>query len=102
MSGVIGGMEEVRFEWDEAKEAENLRKHEVSFHEAQRAFLDPRCIIARDLKHSMMEERFYCFGKIGNHILTVRFTYRGRVIRILGAGYWRKGREIYEKENSLY
>jgi len=28
--------------------------------------------------------------------LTVRFTYRGSVIRIIGAGYWRKGRKIYE------
>lgn len=31
--------------------------------------------------------------------LTVRFTYRGSVIRIFGAGYWRKGKVIYEREN---
>jgi hypothetical protein len=33
---------------------------------------------------------------------TVRFTYRGGVIRIDGAGYWRKGRIIYEDENKVY
>jgi predicted RNA binding protein YcfA (HicA-like mRNA interferase family) len=32
-------------------------------------------------------------------ILTVRFTYRKNKIRIIGAGYWRKGKEIYEKSH---
>jgi hypothetical protein len=31
--------------------------------------------------------------------MTVRFTYRAGVIRIFGAGYWRKGKKIYEREN---
>lgn len=35
-------------------------------------------------------------------ILTVRFTYRGSVIRIFGAGYWRKGKAIYEHENQIH
>ena len=56
-------------------------------------------IIAEDLNHSQKEKRYYCFGKVGNEIITVRFTYRGSVIRIIGAGYWRKGRKIYESQN---
>ena len=36
------------FDWDPAKDAENLRKHGVSFGEAQIAFLDPGRVIARD------------------------------------------------------
>jgi len=32
-------------------------------------------------------------------VVTVRFTYREGVIRIIGAGLWRKGRGIYEREN---
>jgi hypothetical protein len=32
--------------------------------------------------------------------MTVRFTYRKDLIRILGAGYWRKGKKIYEQQNS--
>jgi hypothetical protein len=51
-------------------------------------------------QYSITESRYYCFGKIDNEILTVRFTYRGHKIRIIGAGYWRKGRNIYEKEKS--
>ena len=52
--------------------------------------------------HSKTEERFYCFGKVAGGVLTVRFTYRGDLIRIIGAGYWRKGKLVYEKENNLH
>ena len=74
----------------------------VSFEEAQLAFLDPNRVIARDISHSRSEERFYCFGRVGPRILTVRFTYRGRVIRIFGAGYWRRGRKIYETHSQIH
>lgn len=87
------------FEWDQSKNKLNQKKHNVSFEEAQYAFLDPKRIIAKDLEHSNKEERFYCFGKIEQNIVTVRFTYRNNKIRIIGAGYWRRGKSIYEKEN---
>ncbi len=87
------------FDWDDNKNEENQKKHNVSFEEAQLAFLDKDRIIAKDLEHSKIEERYYCFGKIVNGILTVRFTYRDNKIRIIGAGYWRKGKQLYEKEN---
>lgn len=87
------------FEWDSEKDAENQRKHGVSFSLAQQAFLDPKRVIARDLAHNESEARYYCFGQIDEGILTVRFTYRSEVIRIIGAGYWRKGKRIYEQEN---
>ncbi len=90
------------FEWDDAKNAANERKHGVSFTLAQRAFLDPRRVLAQDLAHSRREPRFYCMGKVGDAILTVRFTYRGSTLRIIGAGYWRKGRQVYERENALH
>ena len=96
-------MSEVSFEWDEAKNIENQRKHNVSFYEAQHAFLDRNRIIADDTQHSQGEKRYYCFGldKEGNGILTVRFTYLSGRIRIIGAGYWRKGKKIYEQENKI-
>jgi len=92
-------MRKVRFEWDAKKDKQNQEKHVVSFEFAQYAFTDPDRIIAEDLDHSQKEKRYYCFGKVGNVIITVRFTYRGSVIRIIGAGYWRKGRKIYENQN---
>jgi uncharacterized protein len=90
------------FEWDEDKDVENQAKHGVSFGLAQRAFLDPHRVIVKDASHSDEEERFYCMGRVDDGIVTVRFTYRANVIRIFGAGYWRKGRKIYEEENKLH
>jgi uncharacterized DUF497 family protein len=90
------------FEWDDAKDLANQAKHGLSFSEAQYAFADPDRIIAKDLYHSDEEDRFYCFGRLGEGIATVRFTYRDEVIRIFGAGYWRKGKRIYEYENQIH
>ena len=96
-------MIEMDFEWDEAKDLINQQKHGVSFDEARYAFLDKHRVIAKNLSHSCDEQRYYCFGlnKQENGVLTVRFTYRNSSIRIIGAGYWRKGKKIYEQNNSL-
>lgn len=89
------------FEWDENKNSLNKEKHNISFEEAQFAFSDTKRIIAKDIEHSKKEDRFYCFGKVNENIVTVRFTFRNNRIRIIGAGYWRKGKHIYEKENKI-
>ena len=94
-------MSESNFEWDDVKDLENQQTHGVSFTDAQYAFFDEDRLIAEDLVHSQTEKRYFCFGKDkeNNGVLTVRFTYRSERIRIIGAGYWRKGRKIYEKRN---
>ena len=98
----ISAMKLPDFEWDDFKNAQNTEKHGVSFYEAQYAFADSRRVIAEDVSHSDREERYYCFGKVGGGVLTVRFTFRNDVIRIIGAGYWRKGKAIYERENKVH
>jgi uncharacterized DUF497 family protein len=90
------------FEWDEAKNQENRIKHDVSFEKAVRAFHDPKRVIIKDADHSLSEERYHCIGIIEGSVVTVRFTYRGKRVRVLGAGYWRKGRKIYEEENPIH
>ncbi len=87
----------MRFEWDEDKNRENLDKHQVSFQEAQKAFLDTHRIILKDERHSQVEDRYFCIGIIADKVATVRFTIRGEKIRIFGAGYWREGKKLYEK-----
>jgi len=90
----------VRFDWDRDKEAVNVAKHAVDFSEAQSAFADPLLVLAADRGHSQKEPRLFCMGRSGRGgILAVRFTYRGETIRIIGAGYWRKGQKIYEEKN---
>jgi uncharacterized DUF497 family protein len=90
------------FEWDAAKDHLNQEKHGVSFALAQLAFLDYNRVILEDVEHSADEKRYYCLGRVGEGILTVRFTYRSNKIRIIGAGYWRKGKSIYERENKIH
>jgi uncharacterized DUF497 family protein len=87
----LGGAGPLRV-WDTRKDQENRRKH---------TFADPERVLAEDLSHSASERRYYGFGWVDGGIMTVRFTYRDDVIRIFGAGYWRKGRDIYERERKI-
>ena len=94
----------VKFEWDERKETANIAKpkHGVSFAKAQSVFADRKLVIAADEAHSKSEPRLFCVGRSeAGGILTVRFTFRRGIIRIIGAGYWRKGKTVYEKENQI-
>ncbi len=86
------------FVWNAGKERVNIAKHGVNFSVASKAFLDPKRKILLNAKHSATEERFYCIGNVDGRVLTVRFVYRGKKIRIFGAGYWRGGKKYYESE----
>jgi hypothetical protein len=87
-----------KFVWDTDREIANIAKHGVDFASASKVFLDPKRKIILDSKHSIMELRRYCIGKVEGKIITVRFTYRRGQVRIFGAGYWRKGKMYYEEE----
>ena len=92
----------MEFEWDQRKNVDIIKKHGVSFFEAQDAFFDLNRVISFDQKHSTKnEERYFCFGLVGEKVMTVRFTIRENKIRIFGAGYWREGRKKYEEKNQL-
>ncbi len=88
------------FDWDEQRDRANQSKHGIDFGTAQYAFLDPHRLIVHDAKHSESEERWFCIGKVNGRVLTVRFTYREKIIRIFGAAEWRKWRKFYEQHNS--
>ena len=88
----------MEFEWDHSKEVENLEKHGVDFSGVGFAWSDPHRVILRHPGLTAHEVRYQFVGFDGYGILTVRFTIRGGRIRIIGAGYWRKQRRIYEKQ----
>ena len=90
-------MVKYHFEWDDEKDAINQKRHGIAFVDAQEVFYDKHRVITQDDLHSTEEERLFCIGKTPKGILTVRFTVRGRTIRIIGAGNWRKWRKFYEK-----
>jgi len=92
-------MEDYDFEWDEHKDIQNRIKHGVSFTQAMGAFRDKDMVILPDTTHSKEEERYMCLGNVESDVMTVRFTWRNKKVRIIGAAFWRKGRKIYEREN---
>jgi len=55
-------MKNLVFEWDNRKNTENLRKHGVSFEDAQTVFFDENAIEFNDPDHSSREERFILLG----------------------------------------
>jgi uncharacterized DUF497 family protein len=76
----------VRFEWDDAKSAANLRKHGVSFDEATEVFSDPFVLMRKDAAHSYEEERLFVVGYSVARMLYVAYTERrGEMIRIISA-----------------
>ena len=92
----------MKFEWDGSKESGDLLKHGVDFSSVPDAFGDPRRIFIRYPGMTAQETRWQLVGFDGNGILTVRFTLRRGWVRVIGAGYWRKQKHIYEKENQLH
>lgn len=90
----------MEFEWDDGKSNLNIAKHGLSFYEAQNSFFDKDRVILLDTIHSSAEKRYFCIGKTDEGgIATVRFTLRNGRIRIIGAGYWRKGKKIYDQRD---
>lgn len=86
------------FEWDFEKELDNKARHGCSFKVAMEVFADPKVIHLEDVRHSLDEARYYAVGRISNgEVVTVRYTWRGDVIRIFGAAKWRRWRKYYEK-----
>jgi len=90
------------FEWDIAKSEENLKKHGVSFTEAELAFEDFYAIEEYDGEHSSADEsRYKMLAMAGEKILLVVYTMRGENFRIISARDAEKyEREFYERQRS--
>jgi uncharacterized protein len=89
----------MKFEWDTAKAASNVRKHGVSFDEAGSVFLDQLAVSGPDPDHSVGESRYITFGMSSlGRLLVVSHTYRPGAIRIISARrVTRAERKIYEE-----
>jgi len=89
------------FEWDPAKDLSNQATQGVAFRTAIQAFSDPNALIVADPAHSTTSEiREFLVGRVGDRVLTVRFTRRHDRIRLIGAGYWRKFQKKYHAHHS--
>ena len=89
----------LKFDWDEAKNQANIRKHGISFQEAITVFYDDDALIIQDDAHSELEERFILIGfSYKANILVVCHCYREQdsIIRIISA------RKASTKERKSY
>ena len=89
----------IKFEWDSAKATANVKKHGVSFEEAQTVFYDEFAIQFFDDDHSSDEERFLLLGmSTGARLLLVAHCERevGHVIRVISA------RKATKRESAFY
>lgn len=81
-------MSELRFEWNPAKAAANLKKHGVGFDEARSVFADERAKLIADPGHSDEEDRFVLLGLSAKlNLLVVCHCCRSdsNIIRIISA-----------------
>jgi len=75
----------MEFEFDPAKAAGNLRKHGVSFADAEGVFMDPLALHRVD-PDAEGEERFVAVGAgSAGRLLVVIYTLRGESIRLISA-----------------
>jgi len=83
------------FEWDTGKELNNIRKHGISFTEAETALEDEHAVTIED--DYPIETRFITLGiDETGRVLVVVYTYRGEVIRIISA------RKATSAERAIY
>ena len=91
----------MKFEWDEHKNQLNIKKHNISFKEAETVFQDVNAVYIYDEQNSIDEDRFNVIGMIDSidNEITVCHCYLGNndeVIRIISA------RKAIKKEIELY
>ena len=80
------------FEWDDAKERANRKKHGLDFQAATKVFLDPH-VIEFDDRDADGEPRFGAIGLVDGRMLFVSYAMRGAAVRIISA----RGAEPHEK-----
>jgi len=97
-------MDKIKFSWDENKAQSNLKKHQISFKEAQTVFDDENARLIFDPDHSQDEDRFILLGySCTSKILTVVHCYRDdeQNVRIISARKSTKQEEKQYREFTL-
>lgn len=90
------------FEWDEAKNQLNKKKHGISFETAAYVFQDRNYIEMYDFEHSTQEDRYIAIGRVGE-VLFVVFTERKENIRLISARLATEAeRRLYDDQNIYY
>jgi len=94
-------MQDDDFEWDDAKAAQNLASHGVSFEAARLAFDDPFAVAREDRRRNYGEDRYILLGMVQDRLLAIAYAQRGARLRIISARLAEaRERRRYHDENS--
>lgn len=85
----------MRFEWDEAKNKANLKKHDLSFEDVGLVFSGP-ILTVEDERRDYGEQRFSALGTLARRVVYIAYTVRGESIRIISI------RKANEREKRIY
>ena len=78
----------MKFEWNDAKDLSNQRKHGLSFKEVRQLFESGDYLEIFDTEHSDIEDRFIAIGSINGGIVVVVYTEpEENLIRIIAARF---------------
>jgi uncharacterized DUF497 family protein len=88
----------MRFEWDERKRLANIEKHGLDFFEVIKVFEAPHVVVPST--HEGEEESFLAIGVFEGRLVTVIYTTRNEVIRIIS--FRRARHEERQKYQELY
>jgi len=83
------------FDWDTGKNQSNILKHGIDFIDAKEIFNNPM-IIKVDKRINYGEKRWISIGLLGDIIVVMIFTLRGKAIRIISV------RKANQKERRMY
>src|SRR6478609_7570954 len=86
------------FEWDEDKNEANLAKHGIDFDAASEVFYGPLVVLPSARNN---EERWIAIGKSHDRIVSVIFTRRNDLIRIISARHPRRNEERAYRNASM-
>lgn len=70
------------YEWDEAKNRQNIAKHGIDFADARRIFQRP-ILVRRDDRQDYREDRWIALGELDGVVVVMVFTRRGDRVRII-------------------
>ncbi len=85
------------FDWDRGNINKNWISHKVSPNECEEIFFNHPLLVTDDHQHSIIEKRYYSLGHTNkNRLLTVVFTIRKNMVRIISA------RDMSIKEREVY
>ena len=85
------------FQWDEGNSDKNWYLHQVTNGESEELFFNLPLILAPDLNHSLIEQRYYALGRTdADRWLFIAFTVRNNLIRVISA------RDMNQRETRKY